>query len=113
MVPTRCMSIPAGSSTPTSRCIRTPICFCSRTACCAAAIDFGRPIVIGITVLGNSTMLRTGTMMIASAGIGAKALFAVALVLLMSASATGASLLGQLGQRDHEAAVDIAALDVA
>jgi hypothetical protein len=32
--------------------------------------DFGRPTVIGITCSGNSTALRTGTMIIASAGIG-------------------------------------------
>ena len=46
-----------------------PTCRCSRNACWAAAIDFGRPIVIGITTPGNSTVLRTGTMMRPSDGI--------------------------------------------
>ncbi len=45
----------------------------SRTACCAAAIDFGRPSVIGSTSPGNSTVLRTGTMISASAGNGGEA----------------------------------------
>src|SRR5579871_1858706 len=107
MVPTRCMSIPAGSATLSSRCISTPIWRCSRTACCAAAIDFGRPTVTGATVFGNSTRLRTGTMMTASAGMAGKAVFTVALV---STSATGAS---QLLECDDEAAVDVAALHVA
>jgi hypothetical protein len=47
-----------------------PTCFWSRTACCAAAMDFGRPTVIGNTMPGNSAMLRTGTMINASAGSG-------------------------------------------
>ena len=36
-----------GSSTSAFRCSRIPTGRCSRNACCAAAIDFGRPIVIG------------------------------------------------------------------
>ena len=47
-----------------------PIGRCSRKACWAAAIDFGRAIVMGATTPGNSTILRTGTMIRASAGIG-------------------------------------------
>src|SRR6202020_1399138 len=38
-----------------------------------AANDFGRPKVIGSTRPGNSTVLRTGTMINASAGNGGKA----------------------------------------
>jgi hypothetical protein len=41
-----------------------------RFACCAAASERGRPIVIGSTTPGKSTVLRTGTMMIASGGTG-------------------------------------------
>src|ERR1700722_16431238 len=69
----RCMSIAVGSSTSAERCNRMPTWRCSRTACCAAAIDFGRPKVIGSTRPGNSTVLRTGTMISASAGNGGKA----------------------------------------
>src|SRR5438552_18222895 len=101
------MSIAVGSATPSSRCMRTPIWRCSRTACWAAAIDFGRPIVIGITVFGNSTRFLTGRMMIASAGISGDVAVAV---VLMPVSATGASLVGHLGQRDDKTAIDVAAL---
>src|SRR5947209_3458871 len=103
------MSIAVGSATLSSRCMRTPIWRCSRTACWAAAIDFARPIVIGITVFGNSTRFLTGRMMMASAGISGDGAVAVVLV---PVSATGASLVRHLGQRDDEAAVDVAALNV-
>src|SRR6202451_4230202 len=73
IVPMRCMSIAVGSSTSAERCNRMPTWRCSRTACCAAAIDFGRPKVIGSIRPGNSTVLRTGTMISASAGNGGKA----------------------------------------
>src|SRR6516165_3084108 len=66
----RCMSIAVGSSTSAARCNRMPTWRWSRTACCAAAIDFGRPSVIGNTRPGNSTVLRTGTMISASGGNG-------------------------------------------
>src|SRR5215469_4713272 len=66
----RCMSIAVGSSTSAARCNKMPTWRWSRTACCAAAIDFGRPSVIGSTRPGNSTVLRTGTMIIASGGSG-------------------------------------------
>src|SRR5665213_4108470 len=66
----RCMSTALGSATSGSRCLRMPTGRCSRSACCAAAIDFARPTVTGITMPGNSTKLRTGTMIIASAGTG-------------------------------------------
>ncbi len=55
---------------PAFRCNRIPIGRCSRSACCAAAIDFGRPMVMGATTPGNSTVLRTGMMISASSGIG-------------------------------------------
>src|SRR5712692_10849965 len=48
--------------------MRMPIWRCSRTACWAARIERGRPIVTGSTVPGNSTKLRTGTMISASGG---------------------------------------------
>ena len=46
----------------------TPIGRSSRTACWAAAIEVGRPMAIGATIPGNSTMLRTGRMISASSG---------------------------------------------
>ena len=58
----------AGSSGLASRCIRMPTWRCSRTACWAAAIEPGRPTLIGRTMPGNSTVLRTGTMISASDG---------------------------------------------
>src|SRR5262245_60227558 len=45
-----------------------PIWRWSRSACWAAATDFGRITATGITTPGNSTKLRTGTMMVASGG---------------------------------------------
>jgi hypothetical protein len=53
---------------PGSRCRRRPIGRWSRIAACAAAIDFGRPSGIGVTMPGNSTALRTGMMISASLG---------------------------------------------
>ena len=41
MVPTRCRSSGPGSANSALRWSRIPIGRCSRTACCAAAIDFG------------------------------------------------------------------------
>src|SRR5579871_5097662 len=103
-VPMRCMSSAVGSATSASRCIRMPTWRWSRIACCAAAIDFGRPSVIGRTRPGNSTVLRTGTMISASAGTGASvpappfgASFAS-----ISASATART---RFAEGDHEAAV--------
>src|SRR5262245_18995534 len=106
-VPTRCISIAVGSSVPLARCIRMPTSRCSRTACWAAAIDFGRPIVIGASVFGSSTRLRTGTMMIASSGIGGRV--GVGGVLVTVAATRGSHLC----EGDDEAAMDIAALDIA
>ena len=57
----RCMSAAVGSATSALRCIKMPIWRCSRTACCAAATEPGRPTVMGNTSSGNSTMLPTGT----------------------------------------------------
>src|SRR3954447_18166756 len=70
-VPIRCMSMGAGSATSAARCMRMPICRSSRTACCAAAIERPRPMVIGNTRPGNKTRLRTGTIIRASGGNGA------------------------------------------
>src|ERR1043166_7238818 len=52
-VPNRCMSIGDGSATFASRCMRMPTGRCSRMACCAAAIDFGRPTVIDMHRFGT------------------------------------------------------------
>ena len=68
MVPTRCRSSGAGSSTPASRCRTTPIGRSPRTPAWAAAIERGRAMVTGTTVPGNSTRLRTGTSGRTSAG---------------------------------------------
>src|SRR4051794_32723602 len=59
-----------GSSASGFRCSRIPTGRCSRKACWAAATDFDRPTVIGKTTPGNRTVLRTGTMISASLGIG-------------------------------------------
>src|SRR5262245_10956647 len=48
----------------------TPIGRWARAASCAAAMVRTRPRLSGTTTPGNSTTLRTGTMMIASSGIG-------------------------------------------
>src|SRR6476646_8779135 len=99
------MSPGPGSFTLWSRCIRMPIWRCSRTACCAAATDVGRPTLMGSTMPGNSTVLRTGTMMRESDGRDA----AAAVGDLASTSATGPL---HLAQRDHEATVYAGSPDV-
>src|SRR6476646_7967273 len=71
-VPMRCRSTGSGSATSRSRCIRSPICRCSRTACWAAAIERSRPTVTGMTTPGNSVMSRTGMMAMASEGNGGR-----------------------------------------
>jgi hypothetical protein len=78
MVQMRCRSSGPGSSTSAFRCSRIPIGRCSRSACWAAAIDFARAIVTGAITAGNSTMLRTGTMISASEGIATVSAFAPA-----------------------------------
>jgi len=70
--PIRRPSTCTGSVASASRCISTPTWRCSRTACWAAAIERGRPSVSGSTTPGNSTMSRTGTMIIASGGRGGR-----------------------------------------
>src|SRR5215469_15889033 len=125
-VPIRCMSIGVGSSRSASRCSRIPTWRCSRTACWAAMIEPVRPIRTGITMPGNSTVLRTGTMMSASAGSGGKLVAAPAGVLsvervlspgmpssralMITSSATARS---SFGQSDEKAAIDTAPLHVA
>ena len=42
--------------------MRMPICRSSRIACCTAAIETGRPIEIGKSTPGKSTVSRTGRM---------------------------------------------------
>src|SRR5262245_14110729 len=69
-VPMRCMSMGAGSAVSLSRCMRMPTWRCSRTACWAAPMDFGRPTVTGSTTPGNRTRSRTGMMTSASGGSG-------------------------------------------
>ena len=53
-----------------SLCSSTPIGRCRRAASCAAARERSRPTVSGNTMPGNSTTLRTGTMISASSGSG-------------------------------------------
>src|ERR1700686_1994121 len=71
IVQIRCSSSGAGSFVSGFRCNTIPTGRCSRNACCAAAIDFGRPMVMGARTPGNKTVLRTGMMIRASLGIGA------------------------------------------
>src|SRR5580704_6082115 len=102
----RCRSIAAGSATFASRCNRMPTCRCSRMARWAAAIERGRPIVIGSTMPGNRTVLRTGTITSASGGKGGDG--AVVLPLLSSAAPKKFASTTQrlrLLQDDQEAAV--------
>src|SRR5215472_2855424 len=68
MVPTSWRSAEPGSAVSGSRWSRTPIGAWARTACCTAAIERGRPTASGITTVGNSTVFRTGTITMASAG---------------------------------------------
>src|SRR6185503_2544418 len=103
-VPMRCMSIGAGSVASGSRCMRMPTWRWSRTACWAAAIDFGRPSVIGSIRPGNSTVLRTGTMMSASGGSGGRVEPFCAGSLDDSIS-TSATVYSRFLQRDHHQAV--------
>src|SRR5208282_6701759 len=83
---------------------------CSRTACCAAAIDFGRPSVIGSTRPGNNTVLRTGTMMSASGGSGGRAPLPDPFFDSTSDSATAWP---RFLQRDHQAARNDGAAHIA
>src|SRR5437763_5780046 len=92
--------------------MRMQIWRCSRTACWAARIERGRPIVTGKIVPGNSTKPRTGAMISASGGTLMPAADPV------SASAARhrerwaikrRSVYGELSgllQADHETAVD-------
>jgi hypothetical protein len=66
---------------------------CSRNACCAAAIDFGRAIVIGAMTDGNSTTLRTATMIRASDGIATDCIFEAAAAEAGSRSSGGMAIL--------------------
>ena len=61
-----------GPARPTSGllCSRMPSGRCRRTASCTAARERSRPTVSGNTMPGNSTTLRTGTMISASSGSG-------------------------------------------
>src|SRR5579863_4696307 len=103
----RCMSSAVGSSTAASRCNRMPTWRCSRTACCAAMTDFGRPSVIGSTSPGNSTVLRTGTMMSASGGNGGSA--PPPCDAPSFARISSATIRTHFLQRNHETAVGIGA----
>src|ERR1700683_3155737 len=102
------MSTGLGSETSDTRCKRIPASRWSRTACWAAAMDLARPTVIGRTMPGNSTVLRTGTMISASAGKGGSVVVcppapsAVPFFASISFSATPRL---RLLQSDHQAAV--------
>src|SRR6185312_751952 len=99
-----CRSPAFGSVTSGSRCRTTTIWRCSRTACCAAATDDGRPTVIGMTTSGKSTVLRTGIAMKASVGGDALTGFAAA-GSVVGASSIWAPGSGELAQADDEQAV--------
>ena len=64
----RCSSARRAPPASGSRCMRMPTCGSSRTACCAAATEAGRPTVTGSTTPGNSTDSRTGRMISAFGG---------------------------------------------
>src|SRR6516165_8935178 len=99
----RCMSIAVGSSTSAARCNRMPTWRWSRTACCAAAIDFGRPSVIGSTKPGNNTVLRTGTMISASGGKPGSVAPAADDALSFALICCSATVRSRFLQGDHEA----------
>src|ERR1044072_1350755 len=61
-VPVAYRSLPVGACRSGSCCNRKPIFRLLRTASCAAASERSRLIATGTTVPGNSTRLRTGTM---------------------------------------------------
>src|ERR687892_1574243 len=69
-VPTACSWSGVGSSSWGSRCRIVPSGRWVRAASWAAAMVRIRPRLSGTTTPGNSTTLRTGTMTIASSGIG-------------------------------------------
>src|SRR5262245_19710992 len=79
-----------------------PIWRCSRTACWAAATERGRPTVTGATMPGNSTILRTGTMISASAGSGG-----------VTRACSSAMACLHFQQSDHQTAIRRRAPDVA
>src|SRR5665647_3852159 len=90
-VQTRWSSSGPGSFASGVRCSRIPIGRWSRNACWAAAIDFGRPMVMGATTPGNSTVLRTGMMIRASFGIDTVSAWVVAVA---DEAEVGSSLAG-------------------
>src|SRR4051794_7319040 len=69
MVPMRRKCSGPGCSMLGSSCSSRPTLRPLRTASWAAAIDDGRPIVSGSTTPGNSSMFRTGRMIVASSGM--------------------------------------------
>src|ERR687892_13694 len=69
-VPTACSWSGVGSSSWGARCRIVPSGRWLRAASWAAAMVRIRPRLSGTTTPGNSTTLRTGTMTIASSGIG-------------------------------------------
>src|SRR3984957_2304041 len=101
----RCMSSGVGSDTSASRCNKMPTWRWSRTACWAAAIDFCRPSVIGSTRPGNSTVLRTGTMMSASGGRGGSVVAPDAAWFDDNISAS-ATMRSRFLQGDHQTSID-------
>src|SRR5580658_10288910 len=104
------MSTGIGSSFSALRCIKTPTGFCSLTALWAAMTERGRLSAIGSTVLGNSTMPRTGTMMRPSGGNGGE--FAPPWLSSEWASAGASAILSlRLVQRNKQATVQRRSMD--
>src|SRR5580658_1774706 len=99
------MSTGAGSAISGSRCNKMPTWRWSRTACWAAPIDFGRPSVIGSTSPGNSTVLRTGTIISASAGKGGSVL-APSVESVFASISTSATADPRFLQGDHQTTID-------
>src|SRR3954470_1620816 len=110
IVQMRWRSSGSGSSTSACRCSKIPTGRCSRSACCAAAIDFGRAIVIGAITAGNSTILRTGRMIRASPGIDTDSV--VELAAETGASLSGGMITSQgLRQAQHDTSIRSEAAD--
>src|SRR4029453_15737654 len=107
-VPTLWRSRPVGDCRSGSCCNTKPTLRSARTASCAAASERSRLIATGTTVPGNSTRLRTGTMMSMSSemvfsGVGG-------VLFLRSESFIAAPLVLSLDEAQHQASVRVTSL---
>src|SRR3990170_7801702 len=108
----RCKSAGPGSVIWLSRCMRMPICRCSRTAYWAAAIERCRPTVIGKTMPGNKVRSRTGMMAIASGGNSATGADPLAPALGASRDSTLSTGRLRLLEHNYETAIDAGTANV-